>query len=226
MNEFQMDLYLPPTYFIDHQSPEIKEFIDTIITEDMPQTEQAVNLYLAVRDGWRYNPYQLDFSPVSLKASTVLHTNEAHCLGKAILLAACLRLAGIPARLHFYQVQNHLGTSRLEEYLNTNVLVFHGATEIYLNDKWVLATPAFNKGLCDKLGVDALEFDGEHDSIFQPYAREKGKFMEYLHDYGSYHDLPYEFMLREFKRVYGDVIRESSPQEDGPIRISGLDLSS
>lgn len=220
-----MDLYLHETYFIDYQNPDIEEFVRAKVSEDMSQTEKAIALYESVRDGWRYNPYQLDFNPSSLKASTVLATSEAHCLGKAILLAACLRFAEIPARLHFYQVQNHLGTSHLEEYLNTNVLVFHGATEIFLEQKWVIATPAFNKGLCEKLGVEVLEFDGKHDSIFQSYAREKGKFMEYLHDYGSYHDLPYEFMVREFKRVYGDVIRESSPQTEGPIRISGLDSS-
>lgn len=220
-----MDLYLQETYFIDYQNPEIKEFVSARVNDELSQTEKAIALYNSVRDGWRYNPYQLDFNPSSLKASTVLGTSEAHCLGKAILLAACLRLIKIPARLHFYQVQNHLGTSHLEKYLNTNVLVFHGATEIFLEHKWVVATPAFNKGLCEKLGVDVLEFDGKHDSVFQAYSREKGKFMEYLHDYGSYHDLPYEFMIREFKRVYGDLIQESSSHSEGPIRISGLDSS-
>ncbi len=219
-----MDLYLHNTYFIDHLAPDIRAFVRAQISEDWEPKEKAIALYESVRDGWRYNPYQLDFSPESLQASTVLHTKEAHCLGKAILLAACLRSVEIPTRLHFYQVQNHLGTSRLEEYLNSSILVFHGATEIYLDKKWVIATPAFNKGLCEKLGVEVLEFDGKHDSIFQAYAREKGKFMEYLHDYGSYHDLPYEFMLREFKRVYGDLIQDSTPNEDGPVRISGLNL--
>lgn len=219
-----MDLYLHNTYFIDHRHSDVQQFASSLVSHDLPKKEQAIKVYEAVRDGWRYNPYQLDFSPESLQASTVLHTKEAHCLGKAILLAACLRSIQIPSRLHFYQVQNHLGTSRLEEYLNTNVLVFHGATEIFLNNKWVLATPAFNKGLCEKLGVDVLEFDGEHDSIFQAYAREEGKFMEYLYDYGSYQDLPYEFMIREFRRVYGSLIHESSHHAEGPVRITGLDL--
>lgn len=219
-----MDLYLHETFFINHSDPEVRKFASSLVSNSMTPTEKTIAIYEAIRDGWRYNPYQLDFSPESLQASTVLHTKEAHCLGKAILLAACLRSVEIPTRLHFYQVQNHLGTSRLEEYLNSSILVFHGATEIYLDKKWVIATPAFNKGLCEKLGVEVLEFDGKHDSIFQAYAREKGKFMEYLHDYGSYHDLPYEFMLREFKRVYGDLIQDSTPNEDGPVRISGLNL--
>lgn len=219
-----MELYLHDTYFIDHGQPMVQKFALSLVSENMTQSEKAIALYEAVRDGWRYNPYHLDFHPASLQASEVLQSKEAHCIGKAILYAACLRFVGIPARLHFYQVQNHLGTSRLEEFLNTNVLVFHGATEVFLKGKWVVATPAFNKELCEKLGVDVLEFDGEHDSIFQKYAREQGKFMEYLHDYGSFHDLPYEFMLREFKRVYGDVIQDSSPLQEGPVRLSGLDL--
>lgn len=217
-----MELYLQDSYFIDASHPRLTEFTHSVITEGMSPIDRAIALYTAVRDGWRYNPYVLDFRPFSLKASRVFQTSEAHCIGKAILLAACLRNAQIPARLRFYQVQNHLGTSRLEEYLKTNVLVFHGATEIFLQGKWVIATPAFNKSLCSKLGVKVLEFSGKEDSVFQAYARDKGKFMEYLHDYGSYHELPYEFMIREFRRVYGELLQESSPDDQGPVIIKGL----
>lgn len=218
-----MKLYISPSYFIDSDSTLIKEFAEQQTEGLQHPAEQAIALYYAVRDGWRYNPYLLDFRPKALKASTVYETDEAHCLGKAILLAASLRHKGIPSRLHFYQVQNHLGTSRLEEFLQTNVLVFHGATEIWLHDRWVTATPAFNKGLCDKLGVDPLEFNGKEDSIFQPYAREKGKFMEYLHDYGAFHDLPYEYMLREFRKEYGERLQDNEPSTDSPVQVTGMD---
>ena len=217
-----MELYTSPGYFIDSDSSVVQAFAEKHTNGLQDKEEQAIALYYAVRDGWRYNPYLLDFRPAALKASTVYETDEAHCLGKAILLAASLRHMGIPSRLHFYQVQNHLGTSRLEEFLKTNVLVFHGATEIWLHDRWVTATPAFNKELCEKLGVDPLEFNGREDSIFQAYAREKGKFMEYLHDYGAFHDLPYEYMLREFRKEYGEHLHETVATKDSPVQVSGL----
>ena len=97
-----------------------------------------------------------------------------HCIDKALLLAACARALGIPAQLHFANVRNHVGTAKLEERLGTDLLVFHGYTELWLDERWVAATPAFNKALCDRLGVAPLEFDGEHDSIFQAYDREAG----------------------------------------------------
>lgn len=61
--------------------------------------ERAVSLYYAVRDGIRYNPF-LDFSrDTAYRGSVCLETGEGFCIGKAALLAACARAAGIPARV-------------------------------------------------------------------------------------------------------------------------------
>lgn len=218
-----MDLYTSPTYFIDSDSALIQDFARNHTKRTDSPVQKAISLYYAVRDGWKYNPYSLRLNPDSFKASFVLQEQEAHCLTKAILLAAALRHVSIPSRLHFYQVRNHLGTSRLEELLQSNVLVFHGATELYLDHRWRTVTPAFNRELCDKLGVPPLEFDGFGDAIFQPYAREKGKFMEYLYDYGAFHDLPFELMVREFHQKYGDVINEFLPGDSASFLFSDLD---
>ena len=62
------------------------------------ERERAVSLYYAVRDEIRYNPF-LDFSdPEVFRASAVLEAGEGFCVGKASLLAACARAAGIEAR--------------------------------------------------------------------------------------------------------------------------------
>jgi hypothetical protein len=83
--------------------------------------------------------------------------------------------------------------------------VFHGAAEMFVDGKWVKATPAFNKRLCDFLGVDAIEFDGTSDAIFQEYDREGNVFMEYLHDYGAFDDMPYQMFLDELDRHYPHI---------------------
>ena len=54
----------------------------------------------------------------------------------------------------------------------------------------VKATPVFNKELCEKLGVQPLEFDGENDSIFQTSDKKGNPFMEYTHNYGTFSDVP------------------------------------
>ena len=89
--------------------------------------------------------------------------------------------------------------------MKKNYLVFHGAAEVFLERKWLKTTPAFNEGLCKYLGVEPLKFDGTRDSIFQEYDRRGNVFMEYLHDYGAFADLPYELYLSELNKHYPHI---------------------
>ena len=74
--------------------------------------ERAVALYYAVRDGLRYDPYRIDLSVHGMKASTALAKGYGWCVPKAALLAAVCRAAGIPARVGYADVRNHLSTER------------------------------------------------------------------------------------------------------------------
>lgn len=204
----EMRPYLEPTRFIDSDSREIIQFARQSTQGMLSHREKAVALYYRVRDGIRYDPYHIDFSPHALKASTVLSRGSGFCVEKAILLAASARALGIPSRLGFAIVRNHLTTERLRERMKTDVFVFHGFTELFLDERWVKATPVFNLSLCQRFGVPPLEFDGRHDSIFHPFDRRGHKYMEYLHDYGRFADLPYELMVREFRTHYPQFFEE------------------
>jgi len=182
-------------------------------------TQIAVELYYAIRDGFQYNPYKLDLSNEGMKASNLLTRNYGYCIEKANLLGACARVFKIPSRLGFANVKNHIGTNRFRKILKTDVLVFHGYTELYLKSKWVKATPAFNKELCDKLNVAPLEFDGENDSIFQEYNRKGGKFMEYLHDYGTFDDIPYQLFISELELHYPHMFQKHKNDREKIILI-------
>jgi len=200
-----LDQFLQPSGFIDADHPSVIAYARAHTDATAPRITQAVSLYYAIRDGFRYSPWDLSPTPDGFKASAVLARGPdggAHCIDKAVLLAACARLCGIPARLHFANVRNHIGTAQLEKLLGSDVLVFHGYVEMRLDDRWVAATPAFNRELCDKLGVAPLEFDGRTDSIFQAYDREGGVFMEYVHDYGHFADIPFDLMWSEWQRYY------------------------
>jgi len=199
------DEYLQPTEFLNFDNEAVREFAETNTVGVKSETEKAVALYYAVRDGFQYNPYLLDLRRSGLTASDLLARNHGYCVEKAVLLAASARAVGVPSRLSFYIVRNHIATERLERALKKNYLVFHGAAEVYLDGNWLKTTPAFNAGLCKYLGVEPLEFDGTRDSIFQEYDASGNVFMEYLHEYGFFSDLPYELYLEELNKHYPHI---------------------
>ncbi len=193
------DLCSTPTIEVDH--PSITEFSLRHGLGDDP-VAKAVALYYAVRDGIRYDPYTCDLRVSELKASATLASGRGWCVSKAILLAACCRLLGIPARLGFADVRNHLSTARLRELMRSDVFYWHGYTSLYLLEQWVKATPAFNIELCEKFRLKPLEFDGTEDSIYHPFDMEGNKHMEYLRFRGEYADTPITEMAETFARKY------------------------
>ncbi len=200
-----MQEYLQPTEFLDFEQKSVRDFAEKNTVGAKNEKEKAVALYYAVRDGFQYNPYLLDLRREGLKASDLLTRNRGYCVEKAVLLAASARAVGVPSRLSFYIVRNHIATEKLEKALKKNYLVFHGAAEVFLGGSWLKTTPAFNAGLCKYLGVAPLEFDGTADSIFQQYDEQGNVFMTYLHDYGFFSDLPYDLYLEELGKHYPHI---------------------
>ncbi len=199
----QQDLaiYLAPAYYIDSDSQDIIAFAKKQTEGATTDIEKAVKLYYAVRDNFLYDPYHVDLRAEAMKGSATLKRGSGYCGEKATLLAAAARAVGIPTRLAFANVKNHLSTQKLLDLLRSDVFVFHGFTELFLNGKWVKATPAFNKSLCDKFGVAPLEFDGINDSIFHEFEGGR-KFMEYLHDFGSFDDVPRDLFIKSLQENY------------------------
>jgi len=198
----KFDDYLCPTEFIDSDSAEVIEFTHTTIGAATSPIDKSIKLYYKIRDHIHYSPYDIVFERKRLKASWALTTRVGFCIPKAILLAATARVVGIPSRLRVADVRNHLASEKLLNLIKTDVFYFHGYTELFLDDKWVKVTPAFNRSLCEKFNVLPLEFDGKNDSIFQAFDKSGNKLMEYILDRGHFSDLPYEEMVRVFKEGY------------------------
>jgi transglutaminase-like putative cysteine protease len=196
--------YLSATPILDSDSKIIIDFAMSAIKDaDDDPISKAVHLYYAVRDGIWYDPYTPFYRPEHYRSSSVLKRGRAFCIPKAGLLCAAGRACGIPTRLGFADVHNHLATRQLIDYLGTSIFTYHGFMEFYLEGKWVKATPAFNKELCHKAKVAPLEFNGREDSIFQPYNEDKKLFMEYLADHGTYADIPVDEIVEAWKSTYG-----------------------
>lgn len=199
--------YLNPTPHIDCDSEAIVSYVSNITCGLSSDKEKAMAIFNAVRDDILYDPYYYDLSPEGMRASAILRKGRGYCVAKAVVFTAAARAAGIPARLGFADVKNHLSTKRLRELMGTDLFVYHGYSEVFLGDRWIKVTPTFNASLCEKFGVLPLEFDGEHDCLFHPFDPEGRKHMEYVRDRGPYDDIPITEIINASLAAYPTLFK-------------------
>lgn len=207
--------FLETTYFLDWRHTAVLEFAETAVGDAEQPIDKARRIFIAVRDQLWYDPYTLSPNPEDCRASSIAALDKAWCVPKAVLLTATCRAAGIPARLGFADVRNHLQTDTLRARMGgSELFVFHGYTELLLNSHWVKATPAFNRELCARFGVPPIEFDGVHDALMHPYSADGSRYMDYVTDHGWYHDLPLDEIFTAARAEYGSALL--GPAETDP----------
>jgi len=197
--------YLQATHYVDHDDPAIRAYVAQALSglpDTASDTQKAIALFEAVRDGLRYDPYSFALEAEDYRASRIVHQQSGFCVPKAILLAACLRAAGIPAALGFADVRNHLNTPKLSELMGTDLFIYHGYVQLWADGKSWKVTPAFNMELCKRFGVKPLEFDGTADALFHEYDQGGRQHMDYVNDRGLFVDLPAEEFLDTFRKTY------------------------
>jgi transglutaminase-like putative cysteine protease len=211
--------YLRQSPFIDCDNPTVQEFAHaTAADAGGDEIDRSIALYHAVRDRIIYDPYVDLTDPTNYRASSVLAHGRAFCIGKAALLAACARAVGIPARVGYADVRNHMTSPRLYELTKSDVFLWHSYTDLKVNGSWVKATPAFDAELCRRVGLAPLEFDGRSDSLFQAYDRAGQRRMEYLNDRGTYVDVPFETLLRDFRTSYPALVAATAAHAGGDFQ--------
>ena len=194
--------YRRPAELIDSDHPAIKEYAEAKTRGTDDPVEKALRLYYAVRDEVRYDPYGTPLVREAYVASTTLIQRHGYCVNKSGLMAALARAAGIPARVGYADVRNHMTTKKLSERMGTDIFYFHGYTDLWLNERWVKATPVFNIELTDKFRLKPLEFNGRDDSIYHPIDQDGRRHMEYLAFRGVYADVPFETVKACFLANY------------------------
>lgn len=204
--------FLEVTPYLDWDQPTVLEFTAKAVGDASDPVEKARRIFAVVRDQIWYDPYVVPKTNEDFRASVIATTTRAYCVPKAVLLTASARAAGIPARLGFADVRNHLQTETLRDKMGgSDLFPYHGYTEMLIDDRWVKATPAFNAELCARFGVQPLEFDGEHDALLHPFSGDGNQYMEYVKDHGWYYDLPLEEILGAYGSSYD-------------IALSGVDV--
>lgn len=205
--------YLPPGDLIDSDHADVRTFACDR-AGDGDDRQRAVRLYYAVRDEIRYDPYKFSLDPAHLRASATLAAGSGYCVPKAGLLAACARAIGIPARIGLADVKNHLASQRLVALMQTDIFYFHGYTELWLDGRWIKATPVFNIELCERFGVKALEFDGREDALMHEFDTSGRRHMQYLTDHGPRADLPLAELEAVYRKHYPGLLA-------GPVELKG-----
>lgn len=212
--------YLQPTAFLDFDRPEVARFTREAVAGAETPREQAVRLFLAVRDGVRYDPFTMRMTPECFRASTVVRERGAFCIPKAVLLAAGARLLGIPAAIGLSDVVNHFSTPKMQQMMGgREVFMHHGWAALHIDGRWVKAVPAFNRELCALMRVPPTEFDGTRDAILQQYKEDGSVHMEYLRDHGVWADVPYRRIDDDWGGYYPPVLWRGVRS---PVTVEGL----
>jgi len=202
---------LKPTFFMDWKHPSIlqkaKELTDGI--ED--DINKAIKLFYFVRDGIRYSvkDSRKSYNKEEWKPSLTLEKGYAFCIPKAILLASLARAVGIPSRLHFGDIVNHMTSDRLRKNMGSNLFIFHGFVELFLNGKWVEANCAFDKELCIRKNFPWVDFDGVKDGLFASTNNDGEPFVEYIKDRGVYNDAPHQEIMETWAMEYPNRYEKS-----------------
>ncbi len=209
-----MAAFLAPGRYIDSDAPPVIAFARSATAGATGHLDAVLQLYRVIRDDIVYDPY-VDFAdPVNYHASGVLARGRGFCVGKAALLAACARVVGVPARVGYADVRNHMTSRRLYEHTGTDVFIWHSYAEVMLDGRWAKATPVFNNALCERLGLKPLEFDGVHDSLMHPFDRAGRRHMEYLKDRGTFADVPFDLIQADFRAYYPQLMTAHGLQGD------------
>jgi len=207
--------YLAPSKVINSDHPIVKAFARENTGNAKGPRELAVNFYYAIRDEIRYFPFDLDISVKGLMASTTVENGHGWCVNKAALLAACCRTSGIPARIGFADVKNHLFDAKMKRYmLNKDIFYWHGYASIYIDGVWIKATPVFNIELCKRFRLKPLEFDGRNDALYHPFDENGNRYMTYLNYRGEFADVPVDQILNKFRKEYSKLIFKKEPDND------------
>ncbi len=205
--------YLAAGEFIDSGDADVQAFAERVTDGTSGDVARALKLYYAVRDEILYDPYYVGEARSYFRASDCLRAKRGFCIPKAALLAAAARSVGIPARVGYADVRNHLSTKKLTELMGGDLYTWHSFAELYLDGRWVKATPAFNLSLCQRFGVNPLEWDGRQDSLFHEYDRGGRRHIEYVHQRGDFPDVPYDEILANFKSTYPRWMALASTRE-------------
>jgi len=212
-----MNEYLQATRAIESTHPQILSRAGELTRGCQTDSEKAVRLFDFVRDQIRYNVYMISMFIEDFCASFILDAGKGYCVQKAVLLCALGRAAGIPSRLVFARIRNRRIPDKVRARVKGDIFPAHGYNQFYLEDRWVSAAATFDAGLCRKMGVPPVTFDGQHDACLPDRALDGGPYIEYVERYEPCADLPLDWIVERISKIWGPDKRAwKEPPPDQP----------
>jgi hypothetical protein len=92
--------------------------------------------------------------------------------------------------------------------MGTDLFSYHGYTELYIHEKWVKATPAFDLKVCQEHRIVPVEFDGQHHALFHSHNLDGKLHIEYVEDHGHRIDIPVDEIMAAWMQHYGAGAQE------------------
>ena len=211
------ELYLKPTYHINCDNEMIIKKAENLTAGCTGDVEKAVKLFIYVRDEIPYNLYMISVFSEDFIASRILEWGKGYCVQKAVLLAALGRASGIPSRLAFAAIRNHTVPRKIVDLTGDNIFPRHGYNEFLINGTWVSAAATFNKALCKKKGLPVVAFNGRENAMLPSATNEGNPYIEYVEKFGSYDDLPFEWIREKVSQKVGKEKRPWLSKADMPV---------
>lgn len=194
---------LRPSFGVNSDAPEILALAKEIASGSKDEREAAARLFRYTRDTFRYNPFAPFERIEDFLGTSLLERGYGFCTQKSALLIALCRAAGIPARFRFADLVNHNLPGRLGQVLGTNRMIYHTYADIFIEGRWLKATPSFEKALCEKMGWRLSDFDGTGHAILCATDLQGRPHIEYVLDRGVSFSLPLQKMLDTWLKKYG-----------------------
>ena len=195
-----MGNYLRCTEIIDCDEESIRQKAQELTEGLQTDREKAVALYYFVRDTIRHNAYAQLYDLERYKASEVLEAGNGICQQKSVLLAALARAVGIPARIGFVDVNDHQLSESFKQMIGgINVFPFHGYAELFIDGRWVHASPAYDLATCRRKRFVPVDFDGVSDAKDSRYTEDGEPHIEHIEYHGPYEDFPWDEIQSYYK---------------------------
>lgn len=197
--------YLQADENFDFEHPAIAELCRSLTEGCSDDRQKAIRLFYYVRDSCHYNMYATTAEREAYQSSAILASGQGWCLQKAILLTSLARAAGIPSRLILVSIRNHKSPPEAVRLMGTNLFFPHAYNHLFLNGRWVKAAATFDREICERIQVPAVEFDGEHDAMLASQDLKGQPYIEYVEEYGCFATIPWPLIITNSRQIYGEL---------------------
>ncbi len=215
------DQFLMPAPGVQSGHPQVIALAHEISAGCQSEEDKARALFDFVRDTVRYS-VSVPFDDLAdYLALNTLERGWGFCVQKSALLCALARAKGIPARLGFADIRNHLLPDYLDQMVPDKVIYGHCFVEWLLNGRWVKATPSFDQRLSQERGWRLVEFSPDSDCLLPATDLAGRPHVEYLHYRGWRLGVPLEEFIQinvekcgpQVMDAWRALVRQVSPGE-------------